>query len=146
MSPPLPETPRWDRRRTPPDRSSSSAPAHRRSSPRPDTVRPLGNSEGAGWSIRLPPPVSSPGSAPKAARRSNSFYPIPTHSRHSLIALLSTAADSPRQTPKHTMATPASSRKTCKAAFSLWLMNNSPSVFCHYHSAGQLNSPLRIKT
>ena len=45
------------------------------------------------------------------------FYPIPTHSRHTLMALLSTVAVSPRSTPTHTMAAPANSKPTCAIVF-----------------------------
>ena len=37
------------------------------------------------------------------------------------MALLSTVAASPRQTPKHSMAMPASSSTVCAAAFFTWL-------------------------
>jgi hypothetical protein len=50
-------------------------------------------------------------------KRLKTFYPMPTHSRHNLIALLSTVAASPRHTPKHSMAAPASRSVICAAAF-----------------------------
>ncbi len=39
------------------------------------------------------------------------------HSKHSRIALASTASASPLIAPKHTMATPAASKATCAAGF-----------------------------
>lgn len=39
-------------------------------------------------------------------------YPIPMHSKHSLIALANTAFASPRMAPKQTMATPIASNAT----------------------------------
>ena len=128
-SPPPPETPRWGRPRTPPDRSSSSAPARRRSSPPPDTVRPFGSSADAGWSAASPPPESSPGSGTWSVKRLKNSYPMPTHSRHNLIALLSTVAASPRQTPKHSMVPPAISSAICAAAFFLQLIFHHPFRF-----------------
>ena len=42
------------------------------------------------------------------------FYPIPTHSRHNLIALPSTMAASPLAAPKVSMLTPVIRKKPCK--------------------------------
>jgi hypothetical protein len=42
---------------------------------------------------------------------------MPTHSKHNLIALLSTVAASPRHAPKHSMAIPTTSNVACAAAF-----------------------------
>ena len=44
-------------------------------------------------------------------------YPIPTHSRHNLIALLSTVAASPRKAPAHSITVPTAKSKACAAAF-----------------------------
>ena len=61
------------------------------------------------------------------------------------MALLSTVAASPRQTPKHSMATPtASSSTTCAAAFFAWLNFHHPfRFFCYHHSTGELKSSVK---
>ncbi len=45
------------------------------------------------------------------------------------MALLSTVAASPRQTPKHSMAIPAISSAACAAAFFPWLNFHHPFRF-----------------
>ena len=82
------------------------------------------------WSAASHPPVSNPEIGTWSAKRLKTFYPIPTHSRHNLIALLSTVAASPRQTPKHSMAAPAISSATCAAAFFPQLIFHHPFRFC----------------
>ena len=57
------------------------------------------------------------------------YTSMPTHSRHNLIALLSTVAASPRQTPKHSMAIPTTSNMACATAFFTWLKFITPSLF-----------------
>ena len=145
MTPPLPEMPRWDRLLRPPDKNSSSTPAHISFFRFPDKVCLLENSADADSSVKLLLPGSSPGNETKSVILLILSYPIPTHSKHNLIALLSTVTASPHQMPKHSMAVPAISNTTCAAVFFTQLIFSPFPFFCPYHSAGRLKSLLRTK-
>ena len=101
----------------PQDRSSSSAPAHILFFRLPDKFRPSENLADADCSIKPPLPECTHGSESVFVIYQKISYPIPTHSRHNLIALLSTVAASPRKTPTHSAAVPTAKSKVCAAAF-----------------------------
>ena len=115
---PLPsEAHRQGRLRMPQGRSSSSVPVHIRFFLLPDKFRPSENLTDADCSIKLPLPEYIRGSETIFAIYPKTSYPIPTHSRHNLTALLSTVTASPRKTPKHSIAIPTTKSAVCAVAF-----------------------------
>ena len=86
-----------------------------------------------GWSTKLLPPVSSLGNGTETERLPKPSYPMPTHSRHNLMALLSTVATSLRHTPRHTITIPTASSAACAAVFIPYFILSSPSGLCRYH-------------
>ena len=137
----------WGRHRTQPDRNSSSVPARRRSFPFPDKFRPSQSSVGVCWWAGLLLPESTRESVRENEMRLLfSSYPIPTHSKHSLMALLSTEDASPLHMPKQSIAVPATSSAICAAVFCTWLNFITLFVFLYsYHSTREIKFPLRMK-
>lgn len=71
------------------------------------------------------------------------FYPIPIHSKHSLIALASTASASPRIIPKPTMATPTISKATCATGFIA--LNNLTTLLSFRDPLDHTDYKIRVK-
>lgn len=113
----------------PQGRSNSLAPVHIRFSRLHDKFRPLENLADADCSIKLPLPECTRGNESVFVIYLKISYPIPTHSRHNLIALLRTVAASPRKTPKHSITVPITKSAVCAAAFSQCINSITLSFF-----------------
>ena len=81
----------------------------------PDKVFLKTDSEYEDWSAVLQLPENIRGNQPDSSCLILIFYPIPTHSIHNFIALLSTVAASPRKIPKRKKTRPTASKKICIA-------------------------------
>lgn len=98
-------------------RNSSSVPARTWFLPFPDKCCRFQSSK-SGYSCKAwQLPVSIPEKRPASVKHFFFSYPIPTHSKHNLIALSRTKPASPRQMPTASIAAPQTSRLICKTIF-----------------------------
>ena len=104
-----------DRRLWRQDKSNSLVPGRTSSLHFPDKFSLSTDSGCECWSAALQPPGSIRGSGPEGFCLISFSYPIPTHSIHNFIALLSTTAASPRKIPTRKNTRPAASKRTCVA-------------------------------
>ena len=112
-----PEKLRSDTRLPQPGRNSSSVPARTWFLPFPDKCCRFQSSK-SGYSCKAwQLPVSIPEKRPASVKHFFFSYPIPTHSKHNLIALSRTKPASPRQMPTASIAAPQTSRLICKTIF-----------------------------
>ena len=118
-------------------KSNSSAQGHILFLPFPDKASLQTDSEYEDWPAVLQLPETIRGSEPGSSCLILIFYPIPTHSIHNFIALLSTVAASPRKIPTRKNTRPAASKKIC-IAFSDFIkipfvtVNSNCSFRCYY--------------
>ena len=118
-------------------KSNSSARGHILFLPFPDKASLQTDWEYEDWSAVLQLPGTIRGSEPGSFYLILISYPIPTHSIHNFIALLSTTAASPRKIPTRKNTRPAASKKNC-VAFSdfikilLVTFNSNCSFRCYF--------------
>lgn len=74
-----------------------------------------------------------------------SFYPIPTHSKQSLIALLKTVSVSPRIAPKPSIIDPEISSTACDKAFFALVNSITPFIFWRHCSTSDIKFSLRTE-
>ena len=106
---------RSDRRLWRQDKSNSLVPGRTSSLHFPDKFSLWIDSGYECWSAALQLPESIRGSGPEGFCLISFSYPIPTHSIHNFIALLSTTAASPRKIPTRKNTRPAASKRICVA-------------------------------
>ena len=103
-----PEKRQSDKHRQHPDRSNSSAPAHMPFFLYRYKLSLSKSSADEYWSVASPRPEAKAETEPDSAKLYETLvsYPMPTHSKHILIALVKTRLTSLRQIPTPSMAMP----------------------------------------